>query len=429
MTRRTVVIIALGGVLAAGLAVALSLLVRTGSEEGKPAGRDGRLDQLRSVPYTSVGSEDVSGEPGGVVVHDPARAGDGYNLYVSRVSPEAFLLDMEGKVVHRWSYPEEERRRRFVWSHAVMLADGDLLVVNQFKDLKRLDWHSNLVWKREMVADHDVVEAPDGTLYAVELETRLHRGLPVRFPLILHLTAGGQELGRWSAYDRLEELKAALDRRWFLDTVLDSLAALGEEPRPSGDQPGRVEIETVRGETVYDYFHLNTVGLLPDTPLGRRDPRFAAGNLLVCFRNVNQIAVLDAAGGSVTWAWGEGVLEWPHHPGMLADGTVLVFDNGSRRGYSRLLEIEPESGRVVWEYAADPREAFYTYEKGSVQRLANGNTLACEGDEGRAFEVTREGEIVWDWYNPQTRWGRRVQIYRVIRVPAGTVEPLLAGNR
>ena len=37
---------------------------------------------------------------------------------------------------------------------------------------------------------------------------------------------------------------------------------------------------------------------------------------------------------------------------------------------------------------------------GGVQRLANGNTLICESLHGRVFEVTPEGEIVWDYVCP-----------------------------
>ena len=35
-----------------------------------------------------------------------------------------------------------------------------------------------------------------------------------------------------------------------------------------------------------------------------------------------------------------------------------------------------------------------------MQRLPNGNTLICEGDFGRLFEVTAGGELVWEYVNP-----------------------------
>jgi hypothetical protein len=43
---------------------------------------------------------------------------------------------------------------------------------------------------------------------------------------------------------------------------------------------------------------------------------------------------------------------------------------------------------------------FYSPHIGGVQRLAGGNTLICEGAHGNVFEVTPDGEIVWDYVNP-----------------------------
>jgi len=36
----------------------------------------------------------------------------------------------------------------------------------------------------------------------------------------------------------------------------------------------------------------------------------------------------------------------------------------------------------------------------NAQRLPNGNTLSCEGNFGRLFEVTPEGAVVWEYVNP-----------------------------
>jgi hypothetical protein len=33
----------------------------------------------------------------------------------------------------------------------------------------------------------------------------------------------------------------------------------------------------------------------------------------------------------------------------------------------------------------------------NAQRLPNGNTLICEADFGRLFEVTAQGELVWEY--------------------------------
>jgi len=37
---------------------------------------------------------------------------------------------------------------------------------------------------------------------------------------------------------------------------------------------------------------------------------------------------------------------------------------------------------------------------GGVRRLPNGNTLICETIHGRIFQVTPDGEIVWEYINP-----------------------------
>ena len=95
------------------------------------------------------------------------------------------------------------------------------------------------------------------------------------------------------------------------------------------------------------------------------------------------------------WEWGQGQLEKPHHPTLLENGNVLIFDNGNQRKYTRVVELNPVNRHIVWEYKADPPESFYTSFGGSNQRLPNGNTLIVETGKGRAFEVTKEGEVVW----------------------------------
>jgi hypothetical protein len=384
---------------------------------------EGRLEKLRSVPYTSVTSEKVSADTAGVVLVDRDRAWPGYNFYCSRVTPEAFLMDMDGRVVHTWRYDGHEDHN--LWDHAIMLENGDIIVLDKFRYILQLDWESNLVWDKKLEVHHDVARADDGTLFVIEYNAERHRDLRIRFTRIVHLSSAGEEISRWSTYEHLDDLKAVLDQGSFLDTTLDlkEIHGGGDSTQAVGARlQGR---RAGRGMT-YDYFHLNTITILPETPLGLSDARFAGGNLLICLRNVNQIATLNWETGVVLWGWGEGALEWPHHPTMLANGNILVFDNGIVRKHSRVLEIVPSSGDIVWEYEADPPKDFFTPRKGSAQRLPNGNTLICESDRGRAFEVTSGGELVWEWYNPATKDEHRVQVYRMQRYPVEVVEALMS---
>lgn len=408
------------------LALALAICSSCGKEDTADESRalKERLERLKSIPYTATTEDTVPECLKGVTLHDRARAWQGYNLYCSRIEPEAFLLDMGGNIVNRWFY--EQDRFNF-WNYAILDDDGDLVVLNDTRYILKLDWDSNLVWEQPRPVNHDVAGAPDGTLYAIEYDTRQHRGLTVRFGQIVHLDADGEALGIWSTHDRLDYLKEVLDTSSFLDVILDSMIAHGVSPDTLQRISGKVDVSAVgRGARLYDYFRLNTVTIVPETPLGRRDPRFAAGRLLICLRNVNQICTLDWDSGKILWRWGAEELEWPHHPTMLENGNILVFDNGVVRKYSRVIELNPVSGEVEWEYIGNPPEEFYSRTRGSSQRLPNGNTLICESNDGRAFEVTRDGETVWEWFNPIMRDDRRAQVYRMIRYPAEMIEPLLA---
>jgi hypothetical protein len=422
--NRTQAVAVAGVVLVFGV-VALIVFVsgRGGKSETSEEGLKRRLDQLRSVPYTSVTDSTVDETRSGVIVHDPERACAGYNVYCSRVAPEAYLMDMSGGIVHTWAYPPADAD---VWDYAIMLKDGDLVVIEKYTSLFRLDWNSNLVWRWKQPVHHDVVQLDDGTFYVIWLGLRSHSGLIVRFPSIVHLASDGGEIDRWSTYEHLDEIKQALDRRSFLDTILDSMYAEGYTLDSIKDIPGPVKTRKVKhGRKLYDYFHMNTISILPDTPLGREDPRFKAGNIMTCFRHVNQVVILEKDTKQILWAWGEGELQWPHHPTMLDNGNILIYDNGIHRKFTRILELNPVTKTVVWQYVGDPPESFYSEQKGSAQRLPNGNTFICDADNGRAFEVTMDGEIVWEWLNPALKDGRRVQVYRMLRLPPDAVEPLL----
>ncbi|MFK7927057.1 MAG: hypothetical protein AB8H79_02630, partial [Myxococcota bacterium] len=66
---------------------------------------------------------------------------------------------------------------------------------------------------------------------------------------------------------------------------------------------------------------------------------------------------------------------------------------------SRVLEIDPNTQRVVWSYDGD-ETPLISETCGTAQRLGNGNTLAVASDTGRAIEVDPSGDVVWAFVNP-----------------------------
>ena len=73
------------------------------------------------------------------------------------------------------------------------------------------------------------------------------------------------------------------------------------------------------------------------------------------------------------------------------------------------------------------RESSHDQFSSSAQRLPNGNTLICEADLGRVFEVTYDDlETVWEYINPRL-WKKGISnasTYRAYRVPYSWVPQL-----
>jgi hypothetical protein len=80
----------------------------------------------------------------------------------------------------------------------------------------------------------------------------------------------------------------------------------------------------------------------------------------------------------------------------------MLYDNRGHAGpggRARLLEIDPATQRVVWRYPGSEARPFEAFSHGKMQVLPNDNVLAIAFDEGRVFEVTRAGDIVWEYRN------------------------------
>jgi hypothetical protein len=100
--------------------------------------------------------------------------------------------------------------------------------------------------------------------------------------------------------------------------------------------------------------------------------------------------------------------------GLPGAGNLLLFDDQGGAGFppaalgiyagSRILEIDPVKNEIVWQYAGDdsgrPVWTFFSSFVSSASRLPNGNTLIDEGMNGRIFQITPHGDIVWEYVTP-----------------------------
>jgi len=341
-----------------------------------------------------------SSQRDGVTVCKREKCDDAYRLYSSRQTEVAHIIDVDAGEIHRWAYPQGG-----TWHYAEMQPNGNLIAIIKDVMILELDWHSRLVWKAELRAHHDFARLPGGNTLVVSrrrMEDPWRDEGQLHCDILVELTPEGETVWQWEVERRADELGK------FVDLIMP----------PS--------------EHFNDWPHVNTLEVLPDSSAARRDPRFKAGNLLICGRHIDTIWVIDRATDEIVWAWGPGELLGPHMPTMLPNGHILVYDNGNNvsrtvRGYTRVLELDPISGEIVWQYRADPPESFYSPARGSNERLPNGNTLIAESDPGRMFEVTSDGEMVWEFRNADRgKAGRRQALYRVCHYPRQQVDALAA---
>jgi hypothetical protein len=263
---------------------------------------------------------------------------------------------------------------------------------------------------------------------------------PLLDDTIIEITWEGEIIWEWICSDHFDEMGFREDAR--------NILCRNPNWRPSGGGMG-------------DWMHINSLSLLgPNRWFDGGDDRFHPENMIWCARETNLTAIVAKRTGKIVWKLGPNFDETPelrelgwiigqHHAHMIprglpGEGNILVFDNGgwagygspnpgsptgfrnALRDYSRVLELDPITLKVVWQYTpaeaglAVPVDAnrFYSPFISSAQRLLNGNTMITEGSGGRIIEVTADHEIVWEYISPY--WGKMMKInliYRAYRVP------------
>jgi arylsulfotransferase ASST len=372
--------------------------VARGSAAGAPAS-DAAAD-VQALPYLQ-GYKTAEDRPV-VVERDAGAAYRGLNLYVSGHAAEAVLMDMAGKTLHRWRYPlrrlwpelakDPEMAKLEYFRRAHLYPNGDLLAIYEGQGLVKLDARSRVRWAYRGGIHHDLFVTENGLIYVLDREgriiPRINRRRGVLEDFVTVLSPKGRLLRRISILECFESSPYA-----------DLVQAMRKRQG--------------------DIFHTNTLEVL-DGRFAGLHPAFRKGNLLISVFMLNTVAVLDPDRRTVVWAKAGG---WrhQHQPTFLDNGHLLVFDNtGASRERSRVIEMEPVSGRIIWQYGGTPEVDLFSRTLGSSQRLPNGNTLITESENGRALEVTPDGRTVWEFYNPH-RAGEKnelvASLFEMVRLP------------
>ncbi|HLF76086.1 MAG TPA: aryl-sulfate sulfotransferase [Dehalococcoidia bacterium] len=319
----------------------------------------------------------------GVTAFDPGLACPGYVLFnTSGAGDAVYLMGLDGAIVHHWTVPYPPR-------YGYLLPNGNLFLilkaggetepmfpgwpVHQDGLMLEMDWQGNILWEhRDPYQHHDARRTESGgAIYLTaqrmpdDLAARLKGGAPGRptrpmwADVLVEVDADGHRVWEWRAADHLD--------------------------------PERDVIEL--GDAGHEWSHGNTIAPLD------------GDRVLVSFRSISLVAIIDKQSSEMTWRLGDDVLAQQHDANMLANGNILIFDNGSSRrslpqGFSRVIEVDPLTNEIVWEYRDSPASNFFSPTISGARRLPNGNTLITEGRFGRLFQVTPDKQVVWEYVNP-----------------------------
>lgn len=379
------------------------------------------LAPTRQPPEQSVPDSDSAAEDDAyhfVSINKPEKSMVGFTTYPVAGTEEVLLLNQSGHVVHRWPFDAE--RVRLLPNCNVLVLHGSKwgLTVDKWRNLKyyarEYDWDGNTVWSHSVDewAHHDIQKLDNGNYLFLKRETLPYPDyfLPdlenrddyaIRSDSVIEVTPEGEEIWHWDLHDHFrvdycgwkgcKKIESAnLQKRG--SKALDEEGGSGKGPKK-----------------MRDWSHTNTATTIPANRwFDQGDTRFKPGNIMIIVRSFWTAYIIDRETGKIVWSYdgdpdpevpGSGLIRghdaYMIEQGLPGEGNILIFDNGLAgvRQHSRIIEVNPVTRAIEWEYAAPGK--FFSSGAGAAQRLANGNTLISEDKSGRVFEVTTEGEVVW----------------------------------
>ncbi len=414
--------------------------------------------------------------PTGVTVYNPEKCWSGFTLFqVAELG--AMLIDMNGTEQKLWKGVTGTPNKILPGGYLLTsLGERNPKFGRQDQtDLAQVDWDGKVVWKFEKVEyiedageepqwmarqHHDYQRAgnPVG-YYAPNMEPEIDKGNTV---ILSRKNLYNHEISdKYLLDDYIVEIdwEGEIIWEWSLNEHFNELGFNEASKNIIYRDPNLYSRQGVAAASA-DWSHINSLSLLgPNKWYDAGDERFHPDNIIVCARELNISLIISKKTGEIVWKIGPyydtpelshiGWIIGQHSvhmipKGLPGEGNILIFDNGgwagygapsqnspkgrdaALRDYSRVLEIDPVTLKIVWQYT--PKEAgfaipldaqrFYSGFISNAQRLPNGNTLICEGSNGRVFEVTAEHELVWEFVNPYKNKKLQMNsVYRAYRVP------------
>lgn len=414
--------------------------------------------------------------PTGTTIYQPDRAWNGYVIHDAPDGQGAILIDMNGNLIRQWTQIAavpgpfrilpggyliggDVRREPHQEAIGLVQLDWRSMEVWRFQGLEKVltrhatddgKWvEGETVWSSRQHHDWQREGSPVG-YYAPGAEPKITNG---RTLILAHKNVSVPEISP----KRLED-DYIYEITWEGEVLWDWLASDHFDEFGFSEQAKNAIHRSARwneDRESADWLHINSVSYVgPNRWYEQGDERFHPDNIIFSAREANVIGVIGRD-GHLAWRLGPdysqtesqrklGQIIGQHNPHLIPEGlpgagNILVFDNGGsagygfahpaapegvasvRRDFSRVVEFNPITLEVEWEYSISGTEKFrfFSHYVSNAQRLPNGNTMITEGAVGRIFEVTPEKEIVWEYVSPFFGSEEPIsqRIFRAYRLP------------
>ena len=395
------------------------------------------------------------------VVFCENNATEGYTLFSPIPSNTTYLIDHLGRFVHSWTSPGEHRPAlsAYLLPDGDLLRTANIAdsAVGNFSGggtggkLERIAWDGTLEWSWEyssetFISHHDIEPMPNGNILMIAWEDRTEQEAlqAGRNPEIASDSPGGEN-NVWP--DHIVEIEpvgnasANIVWKWHAwDHLIQDYDASKDNYGVVAEHPELININYVGGTGNAagraDWMHCNGI-----------DYNAVLDQIALSCRSMNEIYIIDHSttteeaaghtggtygkGGDILYRWGnpqvygKGLssdqqffaqhdVNWIEtgHP---YEGALSVFNNGNGRfpAYSSVdilvplvengsytLESNGTFGPAVPSWSWDLGEEMYSGAVSGANMMPNGHMLVTHGTQGTLYEVSTNGEVVWEYINP-----------------------------
>ena len=449
---------------------------------GAPAPAPGRAGPGRGARGPAPVVPAAPAEPRGIRVNTD-QATPGYLLFAPLTSDLTFLIDNDGTVLRTWkSSFAPAGAIRFLDNGNIMRGGVEpgtkgFSGGGQGGRLQEFTFEGSLLWDYSFsdathLLHHDFAVLPNGNVLAIawalkSADEARRAGRKAGF-----IPASGI----WP--DKIVELapQRPIDARivweWHVwDHLVQNVDPMLPNHANPADRPERIDINgdildvtTAPRNPPADFLHTNSIAYNAELD-----------QIVLSVSRFNEIWVIDHStstaeasgstggragrGGDLLYRWGNPQVygrgseadrrfgfqhdaRWipRNHPGA---GNMMVFSNrsggpGPAAAQTTVYEFTPpvEADRrytLTADRAYGPAEPVWTYSAADftaqhisgAERLPDGKTLVSSGPQGRVFEITADGKIVWEYWSRYSGslGGAQGQanpfaLFRAIRVPA-----------